>query len=86
MEPRVVENVELQQYELYVGDDLAGVIAYSPRNGAVKLLHTEIEPAFKGRGLGDAIVAATLQDLQERGLRMIPVCPFVRSYLERHPE
>lgn len=86
MEPRVVDNPELHRYELYVGEDLAGQIAYSQRNGAVTLIHTEIDPAFKGRGLGDAIVAAALVDLEERDLRMIPVCPFVRSYLERHPE
>lgn len=86
MDPRVVDNPERQRYELYVGDDLAGQIAYAPRNGAVTLIHTEIEPAFKGQGLGNAIVAAALEDLQERGLRMIPVCPFVRSYLERHSQ
>ncbi len=86
MEPRLVDNPELHRYELYIGEDLAGQIAYSQRNGAVTLIHTEVDPAFKGRGLGDAIVAAALADLEERGLRMIPVCPFVRSYLERHPE
>lgn len=86
MEPRLVDNPELHRYELYVGEELAGQIAYSQRNGAVTLIHTEVDPAFKGRGLGDAIVAAALADLEERGLRMIPVCPFVRSYLERHPE
>lgn len=85
MEQRVVDNPELHRYELYVGDDLAGQVAYSRRNGAVTLIHTEIDPAFKGQGLGGAIVAAALADLDERGLRMIPVCPFVRSYLERHP-
>jgi uncharacterized protein len=85
VEQRVVDNPELHRYELYVGDDLAGQIAYSGRNGAVTLIHTEIDPAFKGQGLGGAIVAAALADLDERGLRMIPVCPFVRSYLERHP-
>jgi predicted GNAT family acetyltransferase len=86
MEPRVVDNQELERYELYVGDDLAGTILYAPRNGAVSLIHTEIDPGFKGQGLGDAIVAAALADLRDRGLRMIPACPFVRSYLERHPQ
>jgi predicted GNAT family acetyltransferase len=86
MEPRVVDNQELKRYELYVGDDLAGTILYSQRNGAVSLIHTEVDPGFKGQGLGDAIVAAALADLRDRGLRMIPTCPFVRSYLERHPQ
>ena len=85
MEPRVVDNPELERYELYVGDEFAGQIAYAARNGSVTLIHTEIDPAFKGQGLGDKIVSAALADLEQRGLRMIPVCPFVRSYLERHP-
>ena len=85
MNTRVVDNPELERYERYVGDELAGRIVYGSRNGSVTLIHTEIDPAFKGQGLGDKIVSAALADLEQRGLRMIPVCPFVRSYLDRHP-
>jgi uncharacterized protein len=86
MEPRVVDNPDAERYELYVGDELAGLIAYTRRNGTVTLLHTEVSSDFEGHGLGGKLVAAALEDLRERGLEMVPVCPFVRSYLRRHPE
>ena len=49
-------------------------------------MHTEVEPAYEGQGLAGTLVEGALQDLRERGLRVIPVCPFVRSWLRRHPE
>jgi predicted GNAT family acetyltransferase len=85
MEARVVDNGPALRYELYVGEDLAGIIAYARRDGRVTLLHTEISPEFGGQGLGGTLVAGALEDLREKGLEMVPSCPFVRSYLERHP-
>jgi uncharacterized protein len=86
VEPHVVDNPSALRYELRVGDDLAGFIAYARRDGRVTLLHTEVAPEFGGQGLGGKLVEGALADLRERGLEMVPACPFVRSYLERHPE
>jgi predicted GNAT family acetyltransferase len=83
-EPRVVDNREAPQYELYVGDELAGFLQYSRRNGTIALLHTEVDEAFAGQGLAGRLVAAALEDIRDQGLEMVPVCPYVRSYLARH--
>lgn len=83
---RVVNNTAGQRYELWVGEALAGVILYRSREAALALLHTEVYDEFEGQGLGSTLVAGALADIRERGLRLIPICPFVRSYLERHPE
>src|SRR5436309_4836793 len=56
------------------------------RPGVVELIHTEIDPAFEGRGLGTRLIAGALDDIRARGLELIPTCPFVRAYLRRHPE
>jgi uncharacterized protein len=85
-ETRVVDNAGAQRYELWVGDTLAGQIVYRSREGALALIHTEVSEDFEGQGLGGKLVAGALDDLRERGLRVIPICPFVRSWLERHPE
>ena len=85
-EPRVVDNATGHRYELWIGDDRAGVIEYGTRPGVVELIHTEIDPAFDGRGLGTHLVAGALDDIRARGLGLIPTCPFVRAYLRRHPE
>ena len=52
----------------------------------VVLIHTEVEPAFEGQGLGARLVAGALEDLRARGLKLVPQCRFVRAYLRRHPD
>jgi uncharacterized protein len=88
MADRVVvrDNPSELRYELLVGGESAGLIAYRRRPGAVALIHTDIEPRFEGQGLGTQLVEGALADIRERGLRLVPICPFVRSYLDHHPE
>ena len=83
---RVVDNESSRRYELWVGEDLAGVLIYRKRPEAVALVHTEVYPEFEGRGLGGTLVAGALDDIRQRGLGVVAICPFVRSYLKRHPE
>jgi predicted GNAT family acetyltransferase len=83
---RVVDNTERRRYELWLGDEQAGYIAYREEPGAVVLIHTEIDPKYEGHGLGSQLVRGALDDIRRRGLRLVPVCPFVRAYLQRHPE
>ena len=73
-------------YELLLDGARAGVIHYLPTRGAVVLVHTEVAPELEGKGLGGRLVAGALEDIRARGLRLVPVCAFVTSYLERHPE
>jgi uncharacterized protein len=85
-EPRIVDNDEEQRYELRIADERAGVIEYDTKPDTIVLIHTEIDPAFEGRGLGSKLIAWALKDIRDRGLKLKPVCPFVRAYLRRHPE
>ena len=73
-------------YELLLDGTRAGVIHYLPTRGAVVLVHTEVAPELEGKGLGGRLVAGGLEDIPARGLRLVPVCPFVTAYLRRHPE
>jgi predicted GNAT family acetyltransferase len=73
-------------YELLVGGDRVARLHYLPTRGALVLVHTEVAPELEGKGLGGRLVAGALEDMRARGLRLVPVCPFVTSYLERHPE
>lgn len=83
---RVEDRPEHHRYEMYVGDELAGVVEYQDAPGRRTMVHTRIEPAFEGRGLGGTLAAAALDDARARGLGVVPTCPFIRSYIERHPE
>ena len=64
----------------------AGELVYRDRGGdVIALLHTEVEPKLQHHGLGSALVAGALDDARARGLRIVPVCPFVDAYVRRHP-
>ena len=65
---------------------MIGQIRYVLEPGAVVLVHTEVDPEFQGHGLAGELVQGAMNDLRERGLKMIPVCPYVRAWLRRHPE
>lgn len=83
----VVHRPEERRYELLVGGERAGELVYRDRgNGVVAFLHTEVDPAQHRRGLGSALVKAALDDARARGLRVVPVCPFVDAYVRRYPD
>jgi predicted GNAT family acetyltransferase len=86
VEPRVIDNPEELRYELWLGNELAGEIRYPREDGKVVLVHTEVEPRHKGEGLGNVLVQGALDDLRERGIDYVPLCLFVRAYLQRHPQ
>jgi len=50
------------------------------------VLHTEVDAAFEGRGLGSELVRRMLDDIRSRSTKVLPVCPFVRAFVQRHPE
>ncbi|MDE3189601.1 MAG: N-acetyltransferase [Acidobacteriota bacterium] len=81
---RVSDNPAELRYELRDDRELVGEIRYRALPGALALVHTEVEP--KRRGLGTEIVRGALDDLRERGLKVVPVCPFVAAFIRRHPE
>jgi uncharacterized protein len=82
----VRDNPDELCYELLVDGTPAGELLYRLRSDAVVLVHTEVAPQFDGQGLGGKLVAGALADIRARGLRPVAVCPFVRAYLQRHPE
>ena len=83
---RVDDNPAETRYEIFVDGDLAGFAQYEDDDGRRTLLHTLIEPAFEGRGLGSRLAAAVLDDIRAKGLTVLPLCPFIGGYIQRHPE
>jgi hypothetical protein len=85
-EPEFVDVPERSRYELRVGGETVGEAAYRLRNGRIVFIHTEVDEALEGRGLGSRLVEGALEDARSRGLQVVPLCPFVAGYIERHPE
>jgi uncharacterized protein len=82
----VRDNPEELRYEILRGDELVGEIRYRIEPGVIVLVHTDVAPSAEGQGIGSRLVAGALDDIRSRGLRVVPVCPFVTAYLRRHPE
>lgn len=81
----VTDNAERNRYEASVGGAAAGFAAYRRHDSSIEFTHTEVDSAHEGRGVGSELVGRALDDARERGLRVRPLCPFVRSFIERHP-
>ena len=74
-----------QRYELEVQGELA-FIDYLREGGKVLMTHAEVPPALRGGGIGSALVKGALALVRERGEKVVPLCPFVATYMRRHPE
>lgn len=83
---RVVDNPERNRFEGFLGDELVAVIEYIPLGGKVIATHTEVLPSHEGQGIGAHMVAGALEHLRSEGRLVQPLCPYVTSYLRRHPE
>src|SRR5580692_9047088 len=84
--PAVTDNPASSRYEMHVGGELAGIVTYQLRGTAISLLHTEIEPAFQGAHLAGNLARFALDGARERGLAVLPFCPYVSSWIKKHPE
>ena len=86
VEPTLIDAEAAHRYEARSAGDLAGFIDYVVKRNRIALIHTEVLPAHHGQGIGEQLVRFALDDARRRGLRVIPTCPYVRAYVERHPE
>ncbi|MDG4798612.1 GNAT family N-acetyltransferase [Micromonospora sp. WMMD1082] len=82
----VEENPAKHRYEILVDDALAGFVAYLPRGEVLVFTHTEVDPAFQNMGVGAALMRGTLDQVRAQGQRLVPQCPFMAAFIERHPE
>jgi predicted GNAT family acetyltransferase len=83
--PAIRDNTALSRFELDDGG-VTVVLNYKLAGKVMTLAHTETPVAARGRGLASRLVEAVLQQARARGLKIVPRCPFVGAYLEKHPE
>ena len=84
-EPKVVDNPEADRFEVLVDGEVAGFAEYRRMKSSVAFTHTVIDPAFEGRGLGSVLARGALDATREAGSPVLPFCPFIRGYIQRHP-
>ena len=72
-------------FETKTGDEYA-FIEYRWYKGDLALMHTFVRPEFEGKGIASALAKFALEYAKEKGLKIVVYCPFIASYLKRHPE
>ncbi|MBO0980910.1 GNAT family N-acetyltransferase [Microbacterium sp. SD291] len=80
----VTRNDDAARYEIRSGDTLAGFAEFDLRPGAIRFIHTEVDPAFQGQGLAAILAKGALTDAVASGLAIVPLCPYIAKYLSTH--
>ncbi|NAY91110.1 N-acetyltransferase [Muricauda sp. JGD-17] len=85
MEYELINNEEAKQYEFHIEGQVPK-IEYIKAKDKIYLTHTEIPKGLEGKGIGSALVKQALDDVREKDLTLVPLCPFVALFIKRHPE
>jgi len=83
---QVRDNVEGRRFEIDLGDGTFAFADYNLITGKIMFTHTEVPKAHGGKGLGSALIRSGLGAARERGLKVIPICPFFAAYMQKHSE
>jgi predicted GNAT family acetyltransferase len=81
----VVNNKTDHRYELAVDGHIAATY-YSVADGVITFIHTEVPPELGGKGIGSKLIKGALDQVRADGLKVIAQCPFVKAYIEKHPD
>lgn len=83
----IVRNAPaLNRFEIYENDEIAGFAEYVDHGRQRIFHHTEIGPKFGGKGLASNLIRTALTETSNAGLRIVPVCPFVQKFIDKHDE
>ncbi len=86
-ELQVVDNPDEHRYEARDADGtVLGLSQYQKTHEMVVFTHTEVDPSQEGKGVGSLLVRGALDDVRGTGLKVLPLCPFVKAYIGRHRE
>ncbi|MGP3957474.1 GNAT family N-acetyltransferase [Nonomuraea sp. 3N208] len=82
----IVDNSTESRFEVLVDGKVAGFAEYRLLPTKIVFTHTEVLPDYEGQGLASKLVGHALKASADTGLRVVPLCPYVRKYIERHAE
>ena len=82
----VRDNPEKQRFEAYVDGEPAGFCAYDRTDGGITILHTEVDDVYEGQGVGSSLVRQMLDQIREDDIKVTVLCPFVTTWLRKHPD
>lgn len=85
-EPVVADAPARERFEISVEGEVVGFTTYHRGSHALALIHTEVDPEHEGEGLASRLIAGALDAARAEGIPVLPFCPFVRAFIEKHKE
>ncbi len=89
-EYNIIDNKEAKRFELHVDGHMAiedyDFFTTSQGEPGIAYLHTEVPKELGGRGIASYFVKYLLEDAAAKNLRVKPICPYVKAYIDKHPE
>jgi uncharacterized protein len=85
MEHEVIDNSAARRFEVTV-DGKTAFSTYRLADGRLTVLHTDVPKELEGKGIGSALARRMLEHARALGLQVIPICPFTKGYIDKHPE
>lgn len=82
----ISDDLERGRYVVKQDGRFVGYTEYELEPGRIRFTHTVVKPEFEGQGIGSRLARHVVEDALSRDLRIVPDCPFVRAWLERHKE
>jgi predicted GNAT family acetyltransferase len=90
MNYEVIDNKDKKRFEIHIDDQIAledyEFFTTSQSEKGIEYKHTEVPDALGGQGIAGYLVKYILDDAAAKGLRVKPTCPYVKSYIDKHPE
>ena len=80
------DNTDRHRFETDLRDGSLAIAEYTVPAGKIMFTHTEVPSAHEGQGIGSALISFALDSARERGLKVIPICPFFAAYIKKHSE
>jgi predicted GNAT family acetyltransferase len=80
------DNPESHRFEADLGDGSFAIAEYTLSGGRMMFTHTEVPEQHEGKGIGTALIRFALNAARERGLKVVPICPFFAAYMQKHED
>lgn len=82
----ILDNQRRHRFQIDLGDGTLAIAEYELFPDRIVFTHTAVPPQHEGRGIGSALIRFALHSARERGLKVVPLCPFFAAYIRNHVE
>lgn len=87
MEYKIINNTNNSRIEAKLDSEIIGLIDYELSDDKIMIVpHTEVNTKYEGQGIAGAMTKELLEFAEASGYKVLPICPYTKTYIDRHPE